>query len=249
MNFLITGATSGLGHELFKSLAENKENNFFLISRNQNKLDKIKKNYKNTYVYSLNLNEIEKTREISKKIINDSENRIDVLICNDAEGSFGNMQDIPFIKYKENVNINFFSHLILIKAIYPLMDSNNFGHIINISSGAAILGIKGSSSYSASKSSMQILMESMYFENLDKNIHPKNFFPGLINTTFDQKNITYGNFEKLPLIKKKNVDVIAKIISKKLFQKKLNIFCQPSPFIAFIIKTFPFLEKVRQFIF
>ena len=249
MNFLITGATSGLGHELFKILSENKENNFFLVSRNENKLSEIKKNYKNTNIYCSDLNQIEKTREISKKIIKESENKIDVLICNAAEGSFGNMQDIPFDKYKDNINVNFFSHLILIKSIYPLMNANNFGHIINVSSGTAILGIKGSSSYSASKSLMQVLIESMYFENLDKNIHPKNFFPGLINTNFDQKNEIFGNFEKLPLIKKKNVYAIAKVMSKKLFQKKLNIFCQPSPFIAFIFKTWPFLEKVRRFIF
>ena len=59
---------------------------------------------------------------------------------------------------------------------------------------------------------------------------------------------TYGNFEQPPLIKKKNIDVIAKIISKKLFKKNLNIFCQPSPFVAFIIKALPFLEKLRRLI-
>ena len=248
MNFLITGATSGLGRALFQTLSEKKGNNFYLISRNKKELENIEKNNKNVKTYCLNLEDINKTKVIAKNIVQESQNKIDVLICNAAEGSFGDMQDVPLEKYIQNININFFSHLILIKEIYPLMKLNNFGHIINISSGAAILGIKGSSSYSASKSTMQVLMESMYYENLDKNIHPKNFFPGLINSNFDQKNKTYGNFEQPPLIKKKNIDVIAKIISKKLFKKNLNIFCQPSPFVAFIIKALPFLEKLRRLI-
>ncbi|MFL2890191.1 MAG: SDR family NAD(P)-dependent oxidoreductase [Pelagibacteraceae bacterium] len=249
MNFLITGATSGLGKALFQRLSEKKDNNFYLISRNKEKLENIKKDYKNVKTYCLNLKDINETKILAKKISVESQNKIDVLICNAAEGGFGNMEDVPFKKYIEDININFFSHLILIKEIYLLMKLNNFGHIINISSGAAIVGIKGSSSYSTSKSAMQILMESMYYENLDKNIHPKNFFPGLINSDFDQKNKTYGHFEKPPIIKKKDINIVAKIIVKKLFKKNLNIFCQPSPFVAFIIKAFPFLEKLRRLIF
>ena len=44
-------------------------------------------------------------------------------------------------------------------------------------------------------------------------------------------------------------DVIAKKVIKNLFSKKLNIFCQPSPFLAFLIKVFPVIEKIRKSIF
>ena len=43
MNFLITGATSGLGKELFNSLSKNSSYNFFLLSKNLDELNNIKK--------------------------------------------------------------------------------------------------------------------------------------------------------------------------------------------------------------
>ena len=116
------------------------------------------------------------------------------------------------------------------------MISKNFGHIINISSGTAIIGLKNTSSYSASKSSMQNLIESLYFENIKKNIYPKNIFPGSIDTNFDQKNKFYGNNEKINIIKKKNTNIIADRIVKNMFSKKLNIFCQPSPRLSIVLK-------------
>ena len=249
MNFLITGATSGLGYCVFKELSREPNNKIFIIAKNKDKLDKIKSEHKNVNIYQLDLNEIEKTKEITNKIVVDSKNKIDVLICNAGRGSFGSVTDIPLKDYLEDINVNFISHLIIIKKIYQLMIKNNLGHIINISSGTAIFGFKNTSSYSASKSSMQILIESMYLENLKNNVFPKNIFPGLINSNFDQKNKFYGKIEGVPLIKKKDVDVIAKKVIKNLFSKKLNIFCQPSPFLAFLIKVFPVIEKIRKSIF
>jgi short-subunit dehydrogenase len=48
MNILITGASSGIGLEIFNELKKDKDNNFFLIYRKkQNKIQKYNvKNYK-----------------------------------------------------------------------------------------------------------------------------------------------------------------------------------------------------------
>ena len=170
MNFLITGASSGLGKELFNSLSKNKSYNFFLLSKNINELKKIKEIYKQVKIYHLDLNETKKTEIIANQILSDSQNKIDVIICNAAEGAFGSINEIPTDKFLSNFNINFFSHLILIKSIYPTMKSRNFGHIINISSGMGIFGFEDSSSYSMSKSCMQILIESIHMENINNNI-------------------------------------------------------------------------------
>ena len=249
MNFLITGATSGLGYCIFKELSKDSNNRIFIISKNKEKLDKIKSENKNKNIYLLDLKDTEKTKEIADQVVIDSRNKIDVLICNAGRGSFGSIDSIPLKDYVEDINVNFISHLILIKKIYPQMRKDNFGHIINISSGTAIFGFENTSSYSVGKSSMQILIESIYMENLKNNICSKNIFPGLFNSNFDKKNKFYGEVKGLPLIKKKSVDLIAKKVIKNLFSKKINIFCQPSPFIAFLIKIFPLIEKMRKFIF
>ena len=249
MNFLITGASSGLGKELFNSLSKNPNYNFFLLSKNIHELQKIKETNEQVKIYHLDLNEIDKTKIITNQILEDSQNKIDVIICNAAEGAFGSIDDIPTSKFLSNFNVNFFSHLILIKTIYPTMKLRNFGHIINISSGAGIFGFKDSSSYSISKSCMQILIESMHMENINNNIYAKNIFPGLMNSNFENKNKYYNNRERVSFFKKKETNLIANKIIKNIFSKRLNIFCQLSPMTAFIIKLFPTLEKIRKIIF
>jgi len=181
--------------------------------------------------------------------LEDSQNKIDVIICNAAEGAFGTIDDIPTDKFLSNFNVNFFSHLILIKSIYPTMKLRNFGHIINIASGTGIFGFQDTSSYSISKSCMQILIESMHMENINNNIYAKNIFPGLINTDFENKNQYYNKKEKNSPFKKKETNLIANKIVKNIFSKKLNIFCQLNTMAAFIIKLFPNLEKLRKIIF
>ena len=249
MNFLITGATSGLGKELFNSLSKNPSYNFFLLSKNIDELNKIKTIKEEVKIYHLDLNETKKTEIIANQILKDSQNRMDVIICNAAEGTFGSINEIHTDKFLNNFNTNFFSHLILIKSIYPTMKSRNFGHIINISTGAGIFGFENSSSYSISKSCMQILIESIHMENINNNIHAKNIFPGFINTNFENKNKYFNKKEKIYFFKKKETNIIANKIVKNIFSKKLNIFCQLNPMVAFIIKLFPILEKLRKIIF
>ena len=129
------------------------------------------------------------------------------------------------------------------------MKLKNFGHIINISSGAGVFGFKDTSSYSISKSCMQILIESIHMENINNNIYAKNIFPGLMNTNFENKNKYYNNKERVFFLKKKETNLIADKIIKNIFSKKLNIFCQLNTITAFIIKLFPILEKIRKIIF
>ena len=242
MNFCITGATSGLGRNLFEKLAKNSQYNFFLVSKNKHELEKLKNQNKNTKVYLLDLQNVENTKAIANQIEEDSNKRIDVLICNAAIGSFGSLSDVPDDQFVKDINVNFLSHLILIKKFYSMMRLNNFGHILNISSGASVVGLKNASSYSASKSSMQTLIESLYFEIVSKQI-------SLIDTDFSKKNNLFGKAEKIPIIKKKNVDKISEIIIKNMFSKKLNVFCQFSPRLAFIIKSFPIIEVIRKKLF
>ena len=232
MNILITGATSGIGFSILNQLKKDKTNKFFLISR------KFKKNLsmKNTKNYKLDLSNIELLKKRIKIILKDADNRIDLIICNAGQGVFGEVQDINFEQYQKIMNINFYSHLLIIKSIIPIMKKQKFGHIVNIASGAGIVGLEKTSSYSISKSCMQILIESMHKELLRYNIFPKNIFPGATKTNFFKKNIYIKHKAK---IHGKDVKKISSLIVQNLFKKKVNIFCQKKTIASFIIKAFP----------
>ncbi len=232
MNILITGSTSGIGFQVLNELKKNKKNNFFLISRKNKKYKK--KN--NINYYNVNLNNLSSLNNKLNQIKKDSKNKIDLIICCAAESTFGNLEKIRFNDYKKNMNVIFFSHLMIIKKILPLMQKYKYGHIVNISSGAGIVGLEKSSNYSVGKSSMQILIESISKELKKQNIFAKNIFPGPTRTSFFKKNIYIG-FK--PKIIGKSTESISKIIVKKLFEKKINIFCQKKTMAAYIIKMFP----------
>ena len=233
MNILITGASSGLGKEIFNELKKNKRNFFFLINRKT----KIKgKNVKN---YNVNLSNHKLLKDKIKKVMTDSKKKIDLIICNAAQGVFGYVDEIKINEFKNDMDVNFYSHLLIIKSFLPFMKKNRYGHIINISSGAGIIGLKKSSSYSVSKSCMQIVIESIHHELVKYNIFAKNIFPGPTRTNFTQINKYIKHKVNMTVA---NVTKISKIIIKNLYKKKINIFCQKKTFGAFLIKIFPHLS-------
>jgi len=238
MNILITGSTSGLGEAIYKGLLLNSKHTFFNISKNKKKINIQKKN-KKTFGYTCDLSNENLVDRILKKILKDSNGRIDIIICNAASGSIGLFEKIPISDFEEKIKTNFISHLKIIKKFYEDMKKRNFGHIINISSGTAIFGIKNLSSYSVSKSCMQNLIESLYNENTHNRIYPKNFFPGLMSTNLNKKMTNYlDNNYKNNLYKEKKTEVIANYIIKNIYSKSLNNYCQMWPFLSLLLKIF-----------
>lgn len=233
MNILITGTSSGLGKEIFNELKKDKRNNFFLINR------KLEIKSKNVKTYNVNLSNHRLLKNKIKKIITDSKKKIDLIICNAAQGVFGYIDEIKIKEFKNDMDVNFYSHLLIIKSLLPLMKKNRYGHIINISSGAGIVGLKKSASYSVSKSCMQILIESIHQELVRYNIFSKNIFPGPTKTNFTKKN---KYIKHKVHMNGENVTKISKLVIKNIFKKKINIFCQKKTFGAFLIKTFPHLK-------
>ena len=88
MNILITGTSSGLGKDIFNELKKDKKNFFFLINR------KSKNNSKNVNNYKVSLSNHRLLKNKIKKIITDSSKRIDLIICNAAQGVFGYLDEI-----------------------------------------------------------------------------------------------------------------------------------------------------------
>jgi short-subunit dehydrogenase len=233
MNYLITGATSGLGFEIYNILKKSEDSKFYIIFRNKKCIKKLA--YKNTYLYCCDLNNLKKLTAVLDSISVDSNNKIDVLICNAAIGFKGIFTKTPKRKYLKLFHVNFLSHILIIKKILPIMLKKNFGHIINISSATALFGLNSYSAYSASKSMLHTVFESLYLENLKNNIKIKNFFPGLMSTNFNKKNFIFDkNYSN-----SSDPKLIAKVICDNLLTNKFNFFCQKKLFLALILKIFP----------
>ncbi len=178
MNIVVTGASRGIGYELVKQFAKNEKNTIICTSRDQEKLEKLKKecdhtpNHGNVIPISCDLSSPESihslTNEIKKHI-----HSIDILINN-----AGAIVNKPFLEIKQEdlqkvYQVNLFSVISMIQCLFPLMNKNERSHIVNISSVGGFQGsvkFAGLSAYSSSKAAMVCLTECLAEEFKDQNI-------------------------------------------------------------------------------
>ncbi|MBN8697882.1 MAG: SDR family oxidoreductase [Bacteroidetes bacterium] len=178
MNIVVTGASRGIGYELVKHFAKNEKNTIICTARDQEKLEKLKKecdhnpNHGNVIPFSCDLSSPQSihslTNEIKKHI-----HSIDILINN-----AGAIVNKPFLELKQEdvqkvYQVNVFSVISMIQSLFPLMNRNERSHIVNISSVGGFQGsvkFAGLSAYSSSKAAMVCLTECLAEEFKDQNI-------------------------------------------------------------------------------
>ena len=160
---LITGASSGIGKTIGEYLIEKK---FKVYGTCRNPL-----NYPNSIIELIksNINSIDEIDNCISYIKN-KEERIDVLINNAGIGFTGPIEEADLEDVEKLFNTNFFGPLEMIKKVLPIMRKNNGGLIINITSIAGYFGLPFRGIYSASKSALEIVTESLRMEVRNFNI-------------------------------------------------------------------------------
>jgi NADP-dependent 3-hydroxy acid dehydrogenase YdfG len=110
--------------------------------------------------------------------------RIDILLNNAGLGYFGMLEDITIDQWDEmyQTNVNGIFHCC--KMALPSMKKNQFGHIINIASTAALEGMPQVSAYCATKWAVKGLSESLFREVRDFRIKVTCIYPGSTKTDF-----------------------------------------------------------------
>ena len=180
---LITGGSSGIGKAIATYLSKNNGYIVYGSSRNLKKLE-------NTSFLPIKL-DVTSKESISKciqKIIKD-QGRIDVLINNAGVGITGPLEETPNAEIEKHFKTNLYGPINLIKTVLPYMRKNNSGLIINITSIAGHIGTPFRSIYSAGKSSLDIISETLNMETKDFNIKVVCVAPGDYLT-----NISKGRF-------------------------------------------------------
>jgi 3-oxoacyl-[acyl-carrier protein] reductase len=171
MNIIITGTSSGIGYEMVKLFAKESTHTIIAISRNQPKLEKLKKECQQInptssvkiISYDLNLF-IQKnySQELSDVLTIIS--HIDILINNAGLLIHKPFAEFDIDEMQEMFNVNFFSQALLIRYLLPFMGKEGHSHIINISSMGGFQGsskFNGLSHYSASKAALANLTECL----------------------------------------------------------------------------------------
>ena len=153
-NILISGGSSGIGLALAKQFFS-LGSSITIIARRQNLLEEAKKEIEQERIDS---NQTVKSisADVSnfadlKTALNHNRPPTDILINSAGIAYPGKFTDLNINIFYDVMNVNYFGTVNLTKLIVPEMMEKRSGYIVNISSGAALVGIYGYTAYAPSK--------------------------------------------------------------------------------------------------
>jgi len=239
----VTGASSGIGQEICKQLAE-KDAIIILSARNSENLTEIKSNLKNNgkhFVLPLNLEKTETFKAAFDQILN-KYGRLDILFNNGGVSQRAEAHETSLEIDRKIMEVNYFGNIALTKTVLPHFQNNKAGHIIITSSIAGKFGFYLRSAYSASKHALHGYYESVALENLKNNIAVTLLCPGKINTPIST-NALRGDGMKHNIMDHNqetgmSVEDCVQQILKAVSKKKREVFIGNKEILAVYIKRF-----------
>ncbi len=185
----ITGASSGIGEALVYELA--KQNAKIILSaRNENALKQVAQNAEltseNSLIIPFDLNDTSKVKEYVQSVVSKFM-RIDFLINNGGMSQRSEALITTEAVERNLMEVNYFGHVALSKAVLSVMVKQNGGHITVVSSIAGKFGFYLRSSYSAAKHALHGYFECLRLENEKNNIQVLLACPGKIQTEISMK--------------------------------------------------------------
>ena len=150
---IISAGASGIGLGIVK-ICLNKGATVVVNDISKKFIDKLKKNIKykkKLFLYNFDATD-EKAVNFFFKSLSNKFKKIDCLINNvGVAGPTGTLEKLSSKDWERTLKTNVISHFYFTKLAIPLLKKNKGGSIINISSGAGVLGFPLRSPYSASK--------------------------------------------------------------------------------------------------
>jgi NAD(P)-dependent dehydrogenase (short-subunit alcohol dehydrogenase family) len=163
---LITGAGSGLGKALALLFAKNG----WRVAASDMKLDTAQQTLKE--VQALGAKGLALALEVTSedsfaaavKQVEQAWGGVDVLVNNAGVGTSGTVADSPIEQWTWVLNINLLGCVRGARAVIPLMEQQQGGHIVNVASFAGIGNPPAMASYNVAKAGVISLSESLRFE-------------------------------------------------------------------------------------
>ena len=192
----ITGGSTGIGRALAIKFASEGWN-VAVSARRTELLNELKKINENIHPYPLDVTDKEKCNKIFNEIKNKFEN-IDICFFSTGTWNPKKEKEIDVEQMEEVFKINFFGTVNCIKAVEQYFREKKNGIITIVSSIAGYRGLPNSTGYGPSKSALNNLAESLYFDFKRYNVRVCLVSPGFIKTPMTDKNDFKMPFLKTP---------------------------------------------------
>ncbi len=233
----ITGASSGIGKALALKFAIMGWN-VAVSARRENLLKDLSNGHDNILPFPLDVTDKDKCKDVFEEIKNKFK-KIDICFFSTGKWNPRTEKEIDVEEIEDVFKVNFFGTLNSIKAVEKYFKNKREGIIAIVSSIAGYRGLPNSTGYGPSKSALNNLAESLYFDFGRSNVRVCLVSPGFIKTPMTDKN----DF-KMPFLK--TAEYAADKIYDGLVNKNIFEIHFPKS-LTLILKLFSFLPSKLYF--
>ena len=175
---LITGASSGMGYQTARILAE-QGHRVYGAARRVEKIEELAPY--GVQALRLDITDEQSVTQVVQTLI-EREGRIDVLINNAGYGYFGAIEDVPISDAKHQFEVNIFGLARITQEVLPYMRVQKSGRIVNLASVAGHVTLAFGAWYNATKYALEAFSDALRMEVKPFGIDVVIIEPGAIRT-------------------------------------------------------------------
>lgn len=216
MKALITGASSGIGADMARTLSK-EGYDLILVARRKSKLEKLKKELEtNVEIIELDVSSTFNCMKLYNQVKKED---IEILINNAGFGLFGDFSKTNIDKELDMIDLNIKAVHTLTKQFLKDFKKKDKGYILNVASSAGFIPGPLMSTYYATKSYVLSLTQAIYEElrREKSNVVISALCPGPVNTEFNKVAKVEFSLKGLDSYN------VAKYAIKQMFKEKLII--------------------------
>jgi short-subunit dehydrogenase len=180
---LITGASVGIG-DCFARLLASEGYNLIINARSKDKLEERAEYLRKTYNVEVEVLAADLATECEKVESFLESHEVEVLVNNAGFGLNQSFLASPIDEEQRVLDVLVRAPMRLMHVVLPQMRKRNSGVIINVSSTAAFIA---GGHYSAAKSYLTVMSESLHTQMLPTNVKVSSLNPGFVRTEFHQR--------------------------------------------------------------
>lgn len=191
-NILITGASSGLGAGMAREFAA-RGRNLALCARRTERLDELKRELQAAHpgikvsVRELDVNNYDQVFAVFKQFREDL-GSLDRIVVNAGMGKGASLGTGYFKANRQTAETNFVAALAQCEAAMEIFRAQNAGHLVAISSIAAMRGMpRAQTVYAATKAGLKALAEGLRLDVAGTPIVVSTIYPGYIRSEINEK--------------------------------------------------------------
>ena len=203
-NFIVTGASGGIGNSIAEKLHEQGANVLATGTRIE-KLEELAKKFNGIKTLKFDISQHEKIEEFINEATEKLGGSLDGIVNNAGITKDNLTIRMSLEEWTKVIDINLTSTFLMCKYSIKKMLKNKSGKIVNITSVVGHTGNVGQANYTASKAGIVAMSKSLAIEYAKKNININCISPGFISTAMTDQ-----------IDEKHKEAIIAKIPSNKL---------------------------------